>query len=399
MRVLHLSTSSIGGAGVVAARIAELQMEQGHEVTLITLNGSGYLRSSVKKRAFHKKLIANLNTTISLFDTDGDWRQLTPISASAGILPEVERINPDVIHIHNWFNLLSLIEIQNIMKTFPCVFHLHDERMLTGGCHFTLDCDNYKSHCNNCPATSFKKSLVRKSKNTLDEIFSFGIPYGLVFPSNWLAKKFVNSSIQNGASSILVSTNPIDESTISSLRIPKKQMISCGISDLNAKVKGFDNFLQAVELLRANGNQISIIVVGGNPTSEQISLSKSLNVDLLGRMSNAETLKVIGSSNLLVVPSHSENSPTVILEAQSLGTCVLATNIPGCRELIEHEVTGYLCEPTPKSIFKGIEDAFSEGLNAQIAIAARASSHMRSEGYLLKLTKMYQNLIQLHGEK
>jgi len=399
MRVLHLSTSSIGGAGVVAARIADLQIEQGHEVTLITLNGSGYSRSSVKKRTFPKKIISNLNTIISIFDTRSDWRQLTPISASAGILPQVERLSPDVIHIHNWFNLLSLNELQKIMEMFPCVFHLHDERMLTGGCHFTLGCENHETHCTNCPATSFKKSLIRYSKSTLDEIFTVGIPYGLLFPSNWLANKFVNSPIHMGASTRLVSTNPIDELTISSTRTPKSRVISCVISDLNAKVKGFDDFLNAVKLLRANGNQISIKVVGGNPTNRQISLTKSLNIDLLGRMSNLETLQVIGSSDLLVVPSHSENSPTVILEAQSLGTCVLATNIPGCRELIEHRVTGYLCQPTPVSIFEGIENALSEELNSQITYAAKMASISRSEGYLDMLSEMYQHLIQVHGGK
>lgn len=399
MRVLHLSTSSIGGAGVVASRIAELQVEQGYEVTLITLNGNGYSKSTVKKRTWQRKAIANLNTAISLFDTRSDWRQLTPISMSSGILPDIQRLRPDVVHIHNWFNLVSAVELEKIIKLFPCVFHLHDERMLTGGCHFTLGCERYESGCDKCPATLLKRRMISNSKNDLTEIFNLEIPYGLLFPSNWLKNKFANSPIYIGATSVFVSTNPIDEATIASIQTQKNRMISCVISDLNAKVKGFDEFLNAIKLLRARGNQIEIKVVGGNATKNQIRLSRELNVELLGRMSNIETLKVIGSADLLVVPSHSENLPTVILEAQSLGTCVLATNIPGCKELIENQITGYLCQPTPESIFEGIEKIMADPFSSNITAAARVKSKLRGEDYLPILTRMYRELIQLHGRK
>ncbi len=359
MKVVHISTSTIGGAGVVANRIAALQRKNGLEVHVISLEKARReFPVKVFQRSFTKRMVAKLITVISLITTNKKWTQLTPISISARVLFQISQIKPDVVHIHNWFNILSLSDIKTIIQTYPTIFHIHDARLMTGGCHFTLDCDSYLEGCIKCPATKTMRPFVRKSFLNSEIIFQSSRPYALIFPSRWLERKFQSSSIYVNATVKTNSLAPIDFELISHVKVQSQDGVVCVISDLSAKVKGFDLFLRSVEILRSQGFTTVINVVGGNASSAQLAKMNELRVNFLGRLASSETLKVIAQSSLMVVPSYSENSPTVILEAQLLRTCVLVTAIEGCLELVEDTHTGYVCKPTPESIAAGIDSFF-----------------------------------------
>jgi glycosyltransferase involved in cell wall biosynthesis len=162
---------------------------------------------------------------------------------------------------------------------------------------------------------------------------------------------------------------------------------------LNAKVKGFDLFLEAIDLLRNSGSRIHVQVVGANPTKQQLEIVSRLDVKLLGRLSNFETLRIIGKSELLIVPSYSENSPTVILESQALGTSVLATNIAGCLELVEDGKTGFTCEATASSIFAGIEKALNSAIRDEIVLNAKNLAKTRHSSININLYTAYRDVM------
>ena len=58
-----------------------------------------------------------------------------------------------------------------------------------------------------------------------------------------------------------------------------------------------------------------------------------------------ETMKILKSSEILVVPSRTESIPQVIKEAFYLKVPVIATNVGGNPELVTHEKTGILVPP------------------------------------------------------
>ena len=53
----------------------------------------------------------------------------------------------------------------------------------------------------------------------------------------------------------------------------------------------------------------------------------------------------MSAAHTLVLPSLSEGQPTVVMEAMALGLPVIATNIPGTRELVNPRKTGFLFPP------------------------------------------------------
>ena len=62
---------------------------------------------------------------------------------------KLESISADIINIH-WVG--GYLKIETISKfKQPLVWTFHDMWALTGGCHYTFECDRYKNICGNCP--------------------------------------------------------------------------------------------------------------------------------------------------------------------------------------------------------------------------------------------------------
>lgn len=55
-----------------------------------------------------------------------------------------------------------------------------------------------------------------------------------------------------------------------------------------------------------------------------------------------DTIPLIEQASAVIQPSHHEGMSNVLLEASASGRPILASNIPGCKEIIENERTGYL---------------------------------------------------------
>ncbi|MDK2122897.1 glycosyltransferase family 4 protein [Parachitinimonas caeni] len=65
-------------------------------------------------------------------------------------------------------------------------------------------------------------------------------------------------------------------------------------------------------------------------------------VDYLG--STDDVRPFIAAADCVVLPSYREGTPRTLLEAAAMTRPLIATDVTGCREVVEHEVNGYLCE-------------------------------------------------------
>ena len=63
----------------------------------------------------------------------------------------------------------------------------------------------------------------------------------------------------------------------------------------------------------------------------------------LGRVDNV--LEEMTAAHLVVLPSYREGLPRVILEAGLAARAVITTDVPGCREIVEHGKSGWLVPP------------------------------------------------------
>jgi glycosyltransferase involved in cell wall biosynthesis len=65
-------------------------------------------------------------------------------------------------------------------------------------------------------------------------------------------------------------------------------------------------------------------------------------IEYLG--STPDVRPFIRESAVVVLPSYREGLPRTLLEAAAMGRPLIGTDVPGCRQVVRHGVTGFLCE-------------------------------------------------------
>ena len=115
--------------------------------------------------------------------------------------------------------------------------------------------------------------------------------------------------------------------------------------------KGIKELFQAWQRLNAEVNDCELYMCGsadpGNPNSftedELRDLSRSKGIFWLGRRN--DVLDQMVKSDIVVLPTYREGFPKVLLEAGMTCRAVVTTDVPGCRDIVEHEESGLLVEP------------------------------------------------------
>ncbi|AXA26180.1 MULTISPECIES: glycosyltransferase family 4 protein [Pseudomonas] len=144
--------------------------------------------------------------------------------------------------------------------------------------------------------------------------------------------------------------------------------------------KGVLEFVEAARLLSERGVQARFQLVGdpdpGNPTSIQegdiAHWQEQGIVRCLGYQSDIAS--VFAQSHIVVLPSYREGLPKVLVEAAACGRAVVTTDVPGCRDAIEADVTGLLVPVRDSErLADAIERLLSdEELRQQMGAAGRA---------------------------
>ncbi|SDX93167.1 Glycosyltransferase involved in cell wall bisynthesis [Lutibacter oricola] len=65
-------------------------------------------------------------------------------------------------------------------------------------------------------------------------------------------------------------------------------------------------------------------------------------VNYLGETDNVKEFMQV--TNCVVLPSYREGLSKVLIEASSIGVPIITTNVPGCRDVVVDNVTGFLCK-------------------------------------------------------
>lgn len=99
--------------------------------------------------------------------------------------------------------------------------------------------------------------------------------------------------------------------------------------------KGLEYLLKAIELL--NDPTMILLIVGDGPLKQKLEKEYShiQNISFLGKIEDREKLfTVYHNSDVLVIPSEGEGMPTVLIEGMACGLPIIATNLPGIKEVV-----------------------------------------------------------------
>ena len=270
----------------------------------------------------------------------------------------LQKLDYDVLHLH-WINQ-RFIPLNQLPKDKPIVWTMHDSWPFCGICHYFYDCREYQWRCGCCPFlhSSESKDLSYKVWKKKSEIYE-NLNLHIVSPSKWLAdcakesslmKRFLVTVIPNCLDVDVF--RPLYEMEISpkwrsfTMRESKKPYVLYGaMNAATDKRKGFTNLLSALRLLeqQGHGDDFELIVFGANHSD--LSLDVKIPIRYVGYVSNTlELVSLYNIASAMLVPSLTENLSCAIMESLSCATPVVAFNIGGNGDMIEHKVNGYLAK-------------------------------------------------------
>lgn len=112
--------------------------------------------------------------------------------------------------------------------------------------------------------------------------------------------------------------------------------------------KGVGEFVEAAQALRNTGISARFVLVGdadlANPAAipeSQLSAWQAAGiVEWWGYRDDMP--KVLSQAHIVCLPSYREGLPKVLIEAAASGRAIVATDVPGCREIVHHGENGLL---------------------------------------------------------
>lgn len=301
---------------------------------------------------------------------------------SSSIHGAFQKIEFDILHLH-WINLrfLDINELQKLNK--PIIWTLHDCWPFTGICHYFYDCNRYKTSCGNCPflhsesETDLSATVWKKKQQVY-----VGLNIHIVSPSHWLANAARESKLF-GHFPVSVIFNPIDTDYFSPgnkqkacelLNLnPNKQFILFGaMNAVKDRRKGYEEFKQAINYYERHfdSNNIELLIFGTNDNLDQTG--NVMTTHNIGMLHDNALLAAYRAADVMVVPSLSENLSNIIMESLACGTPVVAFNIGGNSDMIDHKQNGYLVSDfQPHDMANGIKWCLDNNINDELTDKAR----------------------------
>lgn len=308
----------------------------------------------------------------------------------------------DIVHLH-WINgLVSMRTLRKIDK--PIVWTMRDMWPLTGGCHYAMDCDKYRTGCGACPqlGSQFKNDLSRFVIVNKRKSLNKGMR--LVGISEWLTSCAKDSFVFNGFIIETIANNidtnqffPVDRAIAREiLRLPSnKKIILVGATNITDFYKGFNLFIESIKLLDLS--DIHIVIFGNTDTQAFEKLGAQYTS--LGYLADTISLRLAyAAADVFVAPSRMEAFGKTLVEAMACRTPVVCFDATGPKDIVMHQITGYKANPfDPADLAAGIrwvvdqpEDKYEQLCQqARQRAVAVFGSHVAADKY----KKLYLELL------
>lgn len=278
-----------------------------------------------------------------IFDNEGLCSRLETKS----LIKQIERIKPDIIHLHNihdhYLNYRILFEYLN-QTNIKVVWTFHDCWAFTGHCmHFvTKTCTRWKTGCYDCPMKGeYPKSFMDCSERNWKlkkNLFAGNKNLTIVGCSNWIAGFVRESFLKDKRIEVLHNGCDIDVFSPQP-RTGSDKFRIIAVSNVWYCNKGEDDIYKLRQMLPKQ--EYDIIMVG--LSVEQV---RNLPNGIIGiqRTQNVQELaQLYSDANVLINPTYEDNFPTVNIEALACGTPVITYRTGGSPEAVD-KLTGAVIE-------------------------------------------------------
>ncbi|WP_299820559.1 glycosyltransferase family 4 protein [uncultured Pontibacter sp.] len=325
--IIHNHYKEAGGEDTVFFAEANLLEEHGHEVRKLALSNNNV--TSIKQ-----KLEAAFGVIYN--------------RRSAKLIEhEIKAFKPDVVHVHNFFPLVSPAVFYVCHKyKVPVVMTLHNYRLI---CPSALLHYNGKVQLENVhkvfPTDAIRKKVYRNSAfQTASVVLATGVHKLLGTWQNKVTKfivltpgaanLFLNSSLKPKSEQLVVKPNFSEDMGVGE---ENREDYYLYIGRLTPE-KGIETLLKAQQL-----NPFNLKIVGDGPLRSMVAqqAAKQPGVEYLGFRKREEAMQLLKKAKALIFSSEwMETFGMTIVEAFATGTPVIAANIGGAAHLVQHKYNG-----------------------------------------------------------
>lgn len=174
--------------------------------------------------------------------------------------------------------------------------------------------------------------------------------------------------------------------------------------------KGVEDFVQAARLLHAEGIRARYALIGDSDPENPSSIPPSrLNgwqqegvIEWWGWRENME--EVYAHASIVCLPSYyGEGVPKTLIEAAACGRAIVASDMPGCREVVRDGENGYLVPPhNPRAVAEALRRLISDpSRRIQMGIRGReiAVNEFSASRVISETLAVYRSLVKAGGSQ
>jgi glycosyltransferase involved in cell wall biosynthesis len=148
--------------------------------------------------------------------------------------------------------------------------------------------------------------------------------------------------------------------------------------------KSVETLLDAYCDLERSGYSPACAIVGSGPAKDKLIgmalENSSSRIRFFDPVSPLEVPAWMAAAHMLILPSLSEGRPVVVLEAMAMGVPVVATDIPGTRELVRNGKTGFLFVPGDSKQLAGCIEKLINDEALRVQMGQSAKQYVATDG-------------------
>ena len=342
--VLQINSVNFGSTGNIMIQLNDKLKEKGSFSTIAFADSR-----SNRRKSFDNSLVIgsvferNIHLKLSYFT---GYNGCFSKRGTKDLIKEIERINPDVIHLHNLHN--CYINLEMLFKYIkeknkPTIWTLHDCWAFTGHCpHYSMvGCNKWKTGCYECPIyDEYPASRVDRSKELYKlkkEWFTGVSNLTIVTPSKWLANEVQQSFLNKYPVEVIYNGIDLDifkpqKTNFRYVHNLEGKVILLGVAFPWSKRKGLDLFIKLSELLPDN---YKIVLVG--LSAEQIGKLPEKIIGLPKTNGQSQLAEIYSAADYFINPSMEETMGLVTVEAMACGTPAIVSNLTAVPEMVNEK--------------------------------------------------------------
>lgn len=158
-------------------------------------------------------------------------------------------------------------------------------------------------------------------------------------------------------------------------------------------------FLETIKLLQKEAIPFEVVILGDGALKQKMKLYVEKNnlypVSFKGKVSHAEVLQALSTSNVLISTSEFEAMSMAILEAVSTGVYVIATKVNGIEKVIKEDINGNIVdENKPTALLQKIKKFYATKVLKEYTYPADYIEEMSNRFLWDKIGKQYISLFK-----